>query len=166
MRLVAMLPILCAVMVGSVQAQGAHGSVSAAGTPSINMLLHQSPQFSTMSRLVDASGLAIMFNGRGPFLLFAPTDAAFARQSPALVNDLLLPENKSKLMAFVVSHVLPGAVDVRSPRQTALGMTLGGTHVSFDPADGGRVNGAPLSGSAILVANGVVQPIDAVIGRP
>ena len=57
-----------------------------------------------------AAGLVDTLKGPGPFTVFAPTDAAFAKLPAGTVDTLLKPENKAKLTAILTYHVVPGKV--------------------------------------------------------
>jgi uncharacterized surface protein with fasciclin (FAS1) repeats len=66
--------------------------------------------FSTLVAAVKAAGLAETLKGDGPFTVFAPTNAAFAKLPRGTVQNLLKPENKAKLVALLTYHVVPGKV--------------------------------------------------------
>lgn len=63
---------------------------------------------------VKAGGLVDTLQGKGPFTVFAPTNAAFAALPAGTVETLLKPENKAKLVAILTYHVVPGALDMKS----------------------------------------------------
>src|SRR3954462_4496758 len=67
-------------------------------------------QFKTLAAAIDAAGLTETLKGSGPFTVFAPTDAAFAKLPAGTVENLLKPENKGQLAAILTYHVVPGAV--------------------------------------------------------
>ena len=64
--------------------------------------------FSTLVAAVKAADLVDTLKGKGPFTVFAPTDEAFAKLPAGTVEDLLKPENKSKLQAILTYHVVAG----------------------------------------------------------
>src|SRR6201996_3690172 len=66
--------------------------------------------FNTLVAAVKAAGLVDTLKGPGPFTVFAPTDEEFARLPAGTVQDLLKPENKSKLVTILTYHVVPGKV--------------------------------------------------------
>ena len=73
--------------------------------------------FSTLVAAVKAAGLAETLSGKGPFTIFAPTNAAFAKLPAGTVEGLLKPENKEKLAGILTYHVVAAkvlAVDVPS----------------------------------------------------
>src|SRR5512140_2156899 len=67
-------------------------------------------QFNTLAKALQAAGLVDTLKGNGPFTVFAPTDAAFAKLPAGTVEELLKPENKDKLVAILTYHVVPGKV--------------------------------------------------------
>src|SRR5512139_3203317 len=69
-----------------------------------------SDNFKTLVAAVKAAGLVETLQGKGPFTVFAPTDAAFAKLPAGTVESLLKPENKEKLVAILTYHVVSGKV--------------------------------------------------------
>ena len=67
-------------------------------------------QFTTLAAALDAAGLVETLKSEGPFTVFAPTDAAFAKLPEGTIENLLQPENRDQLIAILTYHVLPGAV--------------------------------------------------------
>ncbi|MBT8345962.1 MAG: fasciclin domain-containing protein, partial [Desulfofustis sp.] len=66
--------------------------------------------FNTLVAAVKAADLVDTLKSEGPFTVFAPTDDAFAKLPAGTVEDLLKPENKEKLQAILLYHVVPGKV--------------------------------------------------------
>ena len=66
--------------------------------------------FNTLATALTAAGLVETLKGKGPFTVFAPTDAAFAKLPAGTVENLLKPENKAQLTGILTYHVVPGAV--------------------------------------------------------
>ncbi len=67
----------------------------------------------TLVAAVKAAGLVDTLSGPGPFTVFAPTNAAFAKLPKGTVDTLLKPENKDKLTAVLTYHVVPGALTAK-----------------------------------------------------
>jgi uncharacterized surface protein with fasciclin (FAS1) repeats len=80
--------------------------------PSKNIIENavNSKDHTTLVAAVKAAGLVETLSGPGPFMVFAPTDAAFARLPTGTVDSLLKPENKEKLKKILTSHVVGKAV--------------------------------------------------------
>ena len=99
--------------------------------------------FTTLVAAVTAAGLVDTLKGDGPFTVFAPSDDAFAALPAGTIDDLVKPENKEKLSAILLLHVLPGkvmAADVAG--QVLAPATAGGSTVHVDGTNGVTVDGA------------------------
>jgi uncharacterized surface protein with fasciclin (FAS1) repeats len=119
--------------------------------------------FKTLVAAVKAAGLVETLQGKGPFTIFAPTDAAFAKLPAGTVESLLKPENKEKLVAILTYHVVPGkvlAADVKSGEAK----TAQGQSVKLVVSDTGvTVDNAKVVKTDVLAENGVIHVIDTVI---
>jgi uncharacterized surface protein with fasciclin (FAS1) repeats len=119
--------------------------------------------FKTLVAAVKAAGLVETLQGKGPFTVFAPTDAAFAKLPAGTVESLLKPENRDQLVAILKYHVIPGkvlAADVR----TMEAKTVQGQNVQLVvSAAGVTVNSANVVKTDVLAENGVIHVIDTVI---
>ncbi|MDH4175896.1 MAG: fasciclin domain-containing protein [Betaproteobacteria bacterium] len=118
-------------------------------------------QFNTLVTAVKAAGLVDTLKGPGPFTVFAPTDAAFAKL-PAGTLDALL-KDKQKLAQILTYHVVSGkvmAADVKAgPVRTVEGQSLNVTTM------GGAVmvDNARVTKTDIVASNGVIHVIDTVV---
>ena len=83
--------------------------------PSKNIIQNavNSKDHTTLVAAVKAAGLVETLQGTGPFTVFAPTNAAFAKLPPGTVDSLLKPEAKEKLVAVLTYHVLPGRYSIK-----------------------------------------------------
>ena len=119
--------------------------------------------FKTLVAAVKAAGLVETLQGKGPFTVFAPTDAAFAKLPAGTVEDLLKPENKEKLVSILTYHVVPGKV-VASDVKTMEAKTVQGQPVNLKVSDGGvTINEAKIVKTDLMAKNGVIHVIDTVI---
>lgn len=73
-----------------------------------------SADHTTLVAAVKAAGLVDTLNGKGPFTVFAPTNAAFEQLPAGTVDSLLKPENKSILTKVLTYHVVPGTYDAKA----------------------------------------------------
>ena len=124
-------------------------------------------QFKTLVAAVTAAGLVDTLKGKGPFTVFAPNDAAFAKLPAGTVESLLKPENRSKLVAILTYHVLPGKVmagDIAGKKLNAA--TVQGGMVSVNAMSGVMINDANVISADIAASNGVIHVIDKVILPP
>jgi uncharacterized surface protein with fasciclin (FAS1) repeats len=73
-----------------------------------------SPDHTTLVAAVKAAGLVDALKARGPFTVFAPTNAAFALLPAGTVDNLLKPENKTMLTSVLTYHVVAGRYDAKA----------------------------------------------------
>lgn len=120
--------------------------------------------FKTLVAAVTAADLVDTLKGAGPFTVFAPSDDAFAALPTGTVEDLVKPENKDKLTAILLLHVLPGKVMANDVTGKVMDpATAGGATVHVDGTDGVTVNGSKVVTADIKCSNGVIHVIDAVL---
>lgn len=123
--------------------------------------------FTTLAAALEAAGLVETLKGAGPFTVFAPTDAAFAKLPAGTVEDLLKPENKDKLTAILTYHVVPGAVMAADVVKLSSAKTVNGADVTIKvDGDTVMVNDATVTATDIAASNGVIHVIDTVILPP
>jgi uncharacterized surface protein with fasciclin (FAS1) repeats len=124
-------------------------------------------QFKTLAAALQAAGLVDTLKGPGPFTVFAPTDAAFAKLPAGTLESLLKPENKAKLTAILTYHVVPGAVKAEQVTKLDEAKTVNGAMVKVS-TDHGKVmiNNANVVKADIPASNGVIHVIDSVILPP
>ena len=123
--------------------------------------------FKTLAAALGAADLADTLQGKGPFTVFAPTDAAFAKLPKGTVETLLKPENKGKLQDILKYHVVAGEVDLSGALKVGKAPTLQGDTVAIGFADGKvRVNKANLISADLRTSNGVIHVIDSVLLPP
>jgi uncharacterized surface protein with fasciclin (FAS1) repeats len=119
--------------------------------------------FKTLVAAVQVAGLVETLQGKGPFTVFAPTDAAFAKLPAGTVEDLLKPENKEKLVAILTYHVVPGKV-LAADVKTSEAKTIQGQSVKLVVSDAGvTVDNAKIVKTDVMADNGVIHVIDTVI---
>ena len=120
-------------------------------------------RFETFGRAIQASGLASMLGGKGPFTVFAPTDKAFAKMPNADLDALL--ENTTELTRVLSYHVVRDRV--KAPRAGSPNSitTATGNNLEISRADGGgfKVNEARILKTNIRASNGVSHAIDRVL---
>jgi uncharacterized surface protein with fasciclin (FAS1) repeats len=124
-------------------------------------------QFKTLAAALTAAGLVDTLKGPGPFTVFAPTDAAFAKLPAGTVDTLLKPESKAKLTAILTYHVVAGKVMAADVIKLKEGKTVNGAMVAVK-VDGGNVmiNNAKVTTTDIAASNGVIHVIDTVLLPP
>jgi uncharacterized surface protein with fasciclin (FAS1) repeats len=120
--------------------------------------------FNTLVTAVKAADLVDTLKGKGPFTVFAPTDAAFAKLPPATLQDLLKPENKAKLQGILTYHVVAGKVMAKDVMGLDSAKTVNGQTLTITKKDGEvMVDNAKVTKTDILCTNGVIHVIDTVV---
>ena len=120
--------------------------------------------FKTLVAAVKAAGLVGTLKSDGPFTVFAPTDAAFAKLPKGSVESLIKPENKDQLVAILTYHVVPGKVTARDAFGVKSAATVNGQAISIDASLAGlKIDNANVVTSDIQCSNGVIHVIDSVI---
>lgn len=122
---------------------------------------------STLVAAVKAGGLVETLSGKGPFTVFAPTNEAFAKLPEGVVEMLLKPENKDKLVAVLTYHVVAGKVMSTDLKNGMKAKTVNGAEATIMLMDGkAMVDNATVAAADIKASNGVVHVIDTVILPP
>ncbi|MEX0876207.1 MAG: fasciclin domain-containing protein [Phycisphaerales bacterium] len=118
--------------------------------------------FNTLAKALTEAGLVSALKGKGPFTVFAPTDAAFAKLPAGTVESLLRPENRDQLISILTYHVVPGEFDAGEVLDADTLTTLNGQRIDID-ADKTSVDGAGITATDIECSNGIIHVIDTVI---
>ena len=120
--------------------------------------------FKTLAAALGAGGLVETLQGQGPFTVFAPTDAAFAKLPAGTVENLLKPENKAQLIAILTYHVVPGKVMAADVVKLKEAKTVNGKMLQVK-VNGSNVmiNDANVTATDIAASNGVIHVIDSVV---
>jgi len=135
-----------------------------------------SADHTTLVAAVKAADLVTTLKGKGPFTVFAPTNAAFNKLPAGTVESLLKPENKAKLAKILTYHVVSGNLDaaavvaaIKSGNGKAVLTTVSGGKLTAS-MDMGKVKLTDESGNSAFVTaadlkgtNGVVHVIDGVV---
>jgi len=132
--------------------------------------------FSTLVAALKAADLVGALQGDGPFTVFAPTNAAFAKIDSATLNSLLEPKNKSTLSGILTYHVVSGklaASDVVGALKKGNGKTavktLNGAELMVEQKDGKiflkdqNGNYSQIVSTDIMASNGVIHVIESVV---
>jgi uncharacterized surface protein with fasciclin (FAS1) repeats len=122
--------------------------------------------FTTLAKALEAAGLVDTLKGPGPFTVFAPTDAAFAKLPAGTLGMLLKPENQAKLRRILTYHVVPGRVMASDVVKLDAARAVSGDTIAIASDGGGvTVDKARVVTTDIVATNGVIHVIDAVM-RP
>jgi uncharacterized surface protein with fasciclin (FAS1) repeats len=119
-------------------------------------------QFKTLTKLLKTAGLAGTLGKKGPFTVFAPTDAAFSKVPKKTLNTLL--KNKAKLRAVLLYHVVAGKVTSEQVVKLNSAKTLNGKSVRIKVS--GQtvfVNTAKVTTPDVMASNGVIHIVNRVL---
>jgi uncharacterized surface protein with fasciclin (FAS1) repeats len=151
------MAVLIGVTYGSMARAGGHQDIvdTAVGAGS----------FKTLAAALTAADLVTTLKGTGPFTVFAPTDAAFAKLPAGTVDDLLKPENKAKLQGILTYHVVSGKVMAKDVVNLTSAKTVNGQSLAINATKGGKVmvDNANVAKTDIMCSNGVIHVIDTVV---
>ena len=120
--------------------------------------------FNTLIAAAKAADLVDALKGDGPLTVFAPTDEAFAKLPEGTVETLLKPENKEKLQAVLLYHVVAGKVMSSQVVDLTSAESLQGDTIDIRVKMGKvYVDNAQVIAADVEASNGVIHVIDAVI---
>ncbi len=135
-----------------------------------------SKDHTTLVAAVKAADLVDTLSGPGPFTVFAPTNAAFAKLPAGTVDTLLKPENKAQLTAVLTYHVIPGritaaaiAANAAKHMGKATYTTVQGEPLTFMKSGGtwwvmdGKGDKGKITIANVMQSNGVIHVIDTVM---
>ena len=132
-------------------------------SPDVVKVAVGSPDHTTLVAALQAAGLVDVMSSSGPYTVFAPVNAAFDALPPGTVEDLLKPENKSKLSKILQHHVTTSALELDFFEDgQSIGMVDGG-RATITRRDGATyIDDAKVVGS-VRASNGWVHVIDKVV---
>jgi uncharacterized surface protein with fasciclin (FAS1) repeats len=143
----------------------------AAMFPSKNIIQNavNSKDHTTLVAAVKAAGLVETLEGKGPFTVFAPTNAAFGKLPAGTVDSLVKPENKPTLTKILTYHVVPGKLDASDLTDGRKLKTAEGEELTVKHADGkiwivdAKGDKSMVSISNVHQSNGVIHVVDTVL---
>jgi len=138
----------------------AFGALTAAHAKDIVETAVAAGSFKTLVTAVQAAGLVDTLKGPGPFTVFAPTDAAFAKIPKAQLDALLA--DKAKLTAVLTYHVVPGKVMAKDVKAGKV-KTVQGSELTISTMGGVKVDAANVVTTDVAASNGVIHVIDTVV---
>jgi len=139
-------------------------------------LAQDNPQVSTLVTAITAAGLGETLSGTGPFTVFAPSNAAFAKLDKATLDSLLKPESKAKLASLLTYHVVAGNVKsgdlaklisdgkgtatVKTVNGGSLKANMNGNKIVLTDAKGGK---STVTAPDMVASNGTIHLVDTVV---
>jgi uncharacterized surface protein with fasciclin (FAS1) repeats len=143
----------------------------AAMFPSKNIIQNavNSKDHTTLVAAVKAAGLVETLEGKGPFTVFAPTNAAFGKLPAGTVDTLVKPENKATLTKILTYHVVPGKLEASNLTNGKKLKTVEGEELTVKLADGkvwivdAKGGSAAVTIANVNQSNGVIHVVDTVL---
>lgn len=117
--------------------------------------------FTTLAAAVKAAGLEETLSTGGPFTVFAPTDAAFAKLPEGTIEKLLA--DPEALKGILLYHVASGSVSSSDVVKLSSAKTLNGQSITIDAKNGVMINNAMVVSADVLAENGIIHVIDTVL---
>ena len=163
---------LTATIVAPVNAQEKTVMVGGAAMfPSRNIIQNavNSKDHTTLVAAVKAAGLVDTLEGKGPFTVFAPTNAAFGKLPDGTVDNLVKPENKATLTRILTYHVVPGKLEASDLSDGKKLRTVEGEELMVKKANGkvmivdAKGDTATVTISNVNQSNGVIHVVDTVL---
>jgi len=132
--------------------------------PNIPEVVKSAKTMKNMNKAVLASELNKTLRGRGPFTVFAPSDRAFGKLLSGTFEDLLKPENKVQLTAFLSRHIIAHKVNFKNLKEGDKLKTLKGNEVTVNIKNGRIcINNATIQNTDLESSNGVIHSLDTVL---
>ena len=141
-------------------------TMSAPAGKTIVDLAAKNKSFTTLVAALKAADLVETLSGEGPYTVFAPTNAAFAKLPKGTVANLLKPENKEQLKKLLTYHVVSGAVTSKMLKSGQVDSVEGSKITVKISRKTVMVNNAKVILADVKASNGVIHAIDTVIMPP
>jgi uncharacterized surface protein with fasciclin (FAS1) repeats len=159
------ISMLLGVAALAVAAAAPAGAESTAQRKNIVQTAAATGQFDTLAMLLTKAGLVRTLERKGPYTVFAPTDAAFAKVPKSTVNALLA--DKAKLRAVLLYHVVAGKVTAAQVTELDSAKTASGKSVRIRTTGGSVfVNNAKVTKADVPASNGVIHVVNRVLLPP
>lgn len=130
----------------------------------ITQLVNVEKNMTTLKKSVHASGLDQVLSGKGPYTVFAPTDIAFAKLDKGVLDNLLKPENKTKLTDLLNQHVVEGKINFKDLKDGEKLKTVNGKQLVVHVKDGHTtVDGAIIQSHDVQATNGIIHSLETVM---
>jgi uncharacterized surface protein with fasciclin (FAS1) repeats len=123
-------------------------------------------KFSVFARLMKSSEANLIFDGPGPFTVFAPTNDAFGKMGDRTMDKLLAEEDQTELKALLSYHVFPGKWLAANVLGLGNPKSVTGQAVKFSDSNGLLINDSKVQARNIEAKDGVVHAIDTVLTPP
>ncbi len=132
----------------------------------ITQVVNVDKNMTTLKKGVVAAGLDKMLSETGPFTIFAPTDKAFDKLDKKVLEDLMKPENKTKLTDLLKHHVVEGKIAFKDLKDGEKLKTLSGRELSVHIKEGAvSIDGSRIEAHDVQTSNGVIHSLETVVTK-
>ena len=130
----------------------------------ITQVVNNDKNMTTLKKGVMASGLDKILSGTGTFTVFAPSDLAFGKVDKEVLDNLLKPENKTKLADVLNFHVVSGKIFFKDLKDGDKLKTVNDKELRVQVKDDNvSVEGAKIQSRDVQTSNGVIHSLDTVM---
>lgn len=144
------------------QSAVAGGNDTMAPKKNIVTVAVEAGSFNTLAKALTEAGLVDALKADGPFTVFAPTDAAFAKLPKGTLEALL--KDKEALKEVLLYHVVKGSVDSKAVTKLQSATTLAGKDLHIAVKNGSvMINSSKVTSADVMASNGVIHVIDEVL---
>ena len=130
----------------------------------ITQVVNVDKHMTTLTKAVRASDLDQLLSSTGPLTDFAPSDLAFGKLEKGIMEDLLKPENKTKLIDLLNCHVVAGKINYMDLKDGETLKTLNGNEMMIHVKNGEvRIDEGKVKSLNTKITNGVIHSLDIVL---
>jgi uncharacterized surface protein with fasciclin (FAS1) repeats len=130
----------------------------------ITQVVNADKNMTILRKSVIASGLDNFLSGTGPFTVFAPSDRAFEKLEKGVLDSLMKPENKARLVDVLNDHVVSGKINFKDLKDGENLKTVSGKDLHVHVKDGQvSIEGAKIQARDVATSNGVIHSLDTVM---
>ena len=130
----------------------------------ITQVVNVDKHLTTLKKAVMASDLDQVLSSTGPYTVFAPSDTAFEKLDKGVMENLLKPENKTKLADFLNYHVVQGKINFKDFKDGEKLKTVNGKELRVQVKNGEvTINDFKIKSYDTKISNGVIHSLESVM---
>lgn len=130
----------------------------------ITQVVNVDKNLKTLKRGVHASDMDQLLSSTGPYTFFAPSDQAFEKLEKGLIENLLEPQNRSKMADLLNNHIVSGKILYADLKDGDTLTTLNGKKITITQKNGvTSIGDIPLIPREARISNGAIHLVDTVI---
>ena len=130
----------------------------------ITQVVNTDKNLKTLKKGVHASDLDQLLSSSGPFTFFAPSDLAFDKLKKGMMDDLLEPQNRSKLADLLNNHIVNGKISFTELKDGDNLTTVNGRKLPIAVTNGKvSIGDTAIVANPLKISNGLIHSADAVM---